>query len=119
MKSTEGKPWPIVAMLCATATAGYICRVNVSTAAPLLMKEFGLSQIEMGRIFSAFLLGYALFQIPSGAVADRIGARRLLSFIGWLWVIITVLQTVVGRGPFQTTAAAALALFMVFRFFLE
>jgi ACS family glucarate transporter-like MFS transporter len=118
MKSTEGKPWPIVAMLCATATAGYICRVNVSTAAPLLMEEFGLSQIEMGRIFSAFLLGYALFQIPSGAVADRIGARRLLSFIGWLWVIITVLQTVVGRGPFQTTAAAALALFMVFRFLL-
>ncbi len=118
MKSAEGKPWPIVAMLCATATAGYICRVNVSTAAPLLMEEFGLSQIEMGRIFSAFLLGYALFQIPSGAVADRIGARRLLSFIGWLWVIITVLQTVVGRGPFQTTAAAALALFMVFRFLL-
>jgi ACS family glucarate transporter-like MFS transporter len=118
MKSTEGKPWPIVAMLCATATAGYICRVNVSTAAPLLMEEFGLSQIEMGRIFSAFLLGYALFQIPSGAVADRIGARRLLSFIGWLWVIFTVLQAVVGRGPFQTTAAAALALFMVFRLLL-
>jgi ACS family glucarate transporter-like MFS transporter len=82
------------------------------------MEEFGLSQIEMGRIFSAFLLGYALFQIPSGAVADRIGARRLLSFIGWLWVIITVLQTVVGRGPFQTTAAAALGLFMVFRLLL-
>lgn len=118
MKSTDGKPWPIVAMLCATATAGYICRVNVSTAAPLLMEEFGLSQIEMGRIFSAFLLGYALFQIPSGAVADRIGARRLLSSIGWLWVIITVLQVVVGRGPFQTTAAAALALFMVFRLLL-
>ena len=118
MKSTDGKPWPIVAMLCATATAGYICRVNVSTAAPLLMEEFGLSQIEMGRIFSAFLLGYALFQIPSGAVADRIGARRLLSFIGWLWVIFTVLQAVVGRGPFQTTAAAALALFMVFRLLL-
>lgn len=118
MKSAEGKPWPIVAMLCATATAGYICRVNVSTAAPMLMEEFGLSQIEMGRIFSAFLLGYALFQIPSGAVADRIGARRLLSFIVWLWVIITVLQAVVGRGPFQTTAAAALALFMVFRLLL-
>jgi len=82
------------------------------------MKEFGLSQIEMGRIFSAFLLGYALFQIPSGAVADRAGARRLLSGIVWLWVIITVLQTVVGRGLFQTTAATAIAAFMVFRFFL-
>jgi ACS family glucarate transporter-like MFS transporter len=81
------------------------------------MKEFGLSQIEMGRIFSAFLLGYALFQIPSGALADRFGARRILSLIVWLWFIITVLQTVVGWGPFQSTAAAALVEFMIFRFF--
>jgi MFS transporter, ACS family, glucarate transporter len=118
MKSGVKKPWPIVAMLCATATAGYICRVNVSTAGPLLMKEFGLSQIEMGRIFSAFLLGYALFQIPSGAIADRIGSRRILSFVVWLWVIITVLQTIVGGGLFQTTAVPAIAAFMLFRFLL-
>ena len=117
MRPSSGKPWSIVAMLCATATAGYMCRVNVSTAAPLLMKEFGLSQIEMGRIFSAFLLGYALFQIPSGALADRFGARRILSLIVWLWFIITVLQTVVGWGSFQSTAAAALVGFMIFRFF--
>ena len=117
MKSSGGKPWSIVAMLCATATAGYIIRVNVSTAAPLLMEEFGLSQIEMGRIFSAFLLGYALFQIPSGALSDRFGARRILSMIAWLWVIITVLQTSVGWGPFQSTASAALIGFIIFRFF--
>jgi ACS family glucarate transporter-like MFS transporter len=118
MKSAVKKPWPIVAMLCATATAGYICRVNVSTAGPLLMKEFGLTQIEMGRIFSAFLLGYALFQIPSGAIADRIGSRRILSFVVWLWVIITVLQTIVGWSPFQTTAVTTVAVFMLFRFLL-
>ncbi|HBC80144.1 MAG TPA: hypothetical protein DEO60_06990 [Bacteroidales bacterium] len=116
MRGSDTRSWSIVAMLCATATAGYICRVNVSTAAPLLMKEFGLSQIEMGRIFSAFLLGYALFQIPSGALADRFGARRILSIAAWLWFIITVLQTAIGRGPFQSTAAASLVGFMVFRF---
>jgi ACS family glucarate transporter-like MFS transporter len=117
MRATGDRPWSIVAMLCATATAGYICRVNVSTAAPLLMEEFGLSQIEMGRIFSAFLLGYALFQIPSGALSDRFGARRILSMIAWLWVIITVIQTSVGWGPFQSTASAALIGFIIFRFF--
>jgi len=117
MKSSGGRPWSIVAMLCATATTGYIIRVNVSTAAPLLMEEFGLSQIEMGRIFSAFLLGYALFQIPSGALSDRFGARRILSLIAWLWVIITVLQTSVGWGPFQSTASTALIGFIIFRFF--
>ena len=117
MRAAGDRPWSIVAMLCATATAGYICRVNVSTAAPLLMEEFGLSQIEMGRIFSAFLLGYALFQIPSGALSDRFGARRILSMIAWLWVIITVLQTAVGWGPFRSTASAALIGFIIFRFF--
>ncbi len=115
MKAAAHKPWSIVAMLCATATAGYICRVNVSAAAPLLMEEFGLSQIQMGRIFSAFLLGYALFQIPSGMIADRFGARRVLSWVAWLWVIITVLQTFTGWGSFQLTAAAALIVFMIFR----
>jgi ACS family glucarate transporter-like MFS transporter len=107
-----------VAMLCATATAGYICRVNVSTAAPLLMKEFGLSQIAMGRIFSAFLLGYALFQIPSGAIADRFGARRVLSWVAWLWFILTVFQTFMGWGTFQSTTATALIVFMICRFLL-
>ena len=66
-------------MLSATATAGYICRVNVSTAGALVMQEFRLSQVEMGRVFSAFLLGYALCQVPGGALADRFGARRVLA----------------------------------------
>jgi MFS transporter, ACS family, glucarate transporter len=118
MNQTGRKPWPIVFMLCATATAGYICRVNISTAAPLLMKEFGLTQIEMGRIFSSFLLGYALFQVPSGAIADRFGARKVLSFVAWLWLIITVLQTIVGWGPFHAGAVTSLVIFMAFRFLL-
>ncbi len=117
MKDSAGRPWGVVAMLCATATAGYICRVNVSTAAPLLMKEFGLSQIEMGRIFSAFLLGYALFQIPSGVVADRFGARRVLLWITWFWFILTVIQTLSGAVSFLSLTASVV-IFMIFRFIL-
>ena len=105
-------------MLSATATAGYIVRVNVSTAGPLLMKEFGLSQVAMGRIFSAFLLGYALFQVPAGALADRWGARRVLAVAAWFWVIFTVLQAIVGAGILQATAGASVILFMIIRFLL-
>jgi MFS transporter, ACS family, glucarate transporter len=110
--------WSIVAMLSATATASYICRVNVSTAGPLLMSEFGLSQIEMGRVFSAFLLGYALFQVPAGALADRWGARRVLILAAWLWIGLTILQTLVGWGPIEATAGTALIVFMICRFLL-
>jgi ACS family glucarate transporter-like MFS transporter len=106
----------IIVMLCATATAGYIARVNISTAGPLLMGEFGLSQVTMGRIFSAFLLGYALFQVPAGMLADRWGARRVLTVSAWLWVLFALLQSAVGIAPFGASAAAVLTAFIVIRF---
>ena len=117
MSNNRREGW-LIAMLCASATAGYIARVNVSTAGPLLMNEFGISQVAMGKIFSAFLLGYALFQIPAGAMADRWGARRILTIAAWLWVIFTILQVFAGWGPLKSSAAAALTGFMVIRFLL-
>jgi ACS family glucarate transporter-like MFS transporter len=105
-------------MLCATATAGYICRVNISTAGALFMKEFGLSQVAMGRVFSAFLLGYALFQVPGGALADRWGARRVLALAAWAWVALTVLQAATGWGLWGASVAAVLAGFVALRFLM-
>jgi ACS family glucarate transporter-like MFS transporter len=115
---SKHRPFRIVILLCATATAGYMVRVNISTAGPLLMNEFHLSQVTMGRIFSAFLLGYALFQIPAGVLADRRGARRVLSVATWLWVVVTVVLSLVGWGPFQTTTGIALITFIIIRIIL-
>ncbi len=103
-------------MLCVTATAGYVCRVNVSTAGALLMQEFHLSQVEMGRVFSAFLLGYALCQVPGGALADRFGARRVLAAAAWTWVALTALQAATGWGPWSGSAAGVLGAFIALRF---
>jgi MFS family permease len=75
--TARGSPWPLVALLCLTATASYLSRVNISIAAPLMMREFHLSQVVMGRIFSAFLLSYALCQVPA-----CLGDGRTL--LGWL-----------------------------------
>jgi ACS family glucarate transporter-like MFS transporter len=111
-------PWRIVSILSITATAGYICRVNVSTAGPLLMNEFNLSEVQMGRVFSAFILGYSLFQVPAGALADKWGPRKVLILAAALWVIITVLQATVGLGIFQTTIISAVTAFMIYRFIL-
>ena len=116
--NTTRMPWRIVSILSITATAGYICRVNVSTAGPLLMNEFNLSEVQMGRVFSAFILGYALFQVPAGALADKCGPRKVLMLAAALWVIITVLQATVGLGIFQTTIISAVTAFMIYRFIL-
>jgi len=107
----------MVAMLCATATASYICRVNVSTAGPLLMDEFHLDQPAMGRIFSAFLLGYALFQIPAGALADRWGAKRTLTLAACLWVLLSFVQLLPG-WLIPASVATGVIVFMFCRLLL-
>jgi len=96
----------------------YIVRVNVSDCGTLADERIQPVPGYHGRIFSAFLLGYALFQVPAGAMADRWGARRVLTLAAWIWVGITVLFVPGRVGPFQTTAYISLIAFMVIRFFL-
>ena len=112
------RPWRMVALVCVTATASYLCRVNVSVTGALLMRELNLTQIQMGRVFSAFLLGYAAMQIPAGMLADRWGARRVLTIAVWWWIGATLLQALIGWGPFATSAAAALPVLLALRFVL-
>lgn len=112
------RPWALVALLSATATASYLCRVNVSVAGAFIMGEFGLTQIQMGRVFSAFLFGYALFMIPAGMLADRFGAPRVLAISALWWVAGTALLSAVGLGPLGGSAAAAITALLVLRFFV-
>jgi ACS family glucarate transporter-like MFS transporter len=82
--------WSLVALLSATATSSYLARVNVSVAGLLIMRDLSLSQEEMGRVFSAFLLGYALCQVPGGMLADRFGTRRVLACAALAWAGATL-----------------------------
>jgi ACS family glucarate transporter-like MFS transporter len=115
---TQRSPWPWVGLLCATATASYLCRVNISIAGAQVMEELGLTQAQMGRVFSAFLLGYALFMVPGGVVADRWGARGVLELASWWWVVATALQVAVGWASLGGAATSALTTLMALRFLL-
>ena len=92
------RAWRLVALLSLTATASYLCRVNVSVAGVQMMREYGLSQQAMGRIFSAFLAGYALCQIPGGMLADRFGAGRVLAWAALAWVVCVAWMAGPGIG---------------------
>jgi sugar phosphate permease len=67
----------------------YLDRVNISTAAPEIAKEFGFDKVTMGFIFSAFVWAYALFQVPGGWLSDRFGARKMLGVIVTYWSVMT------------------------------
>ncbi len=67
----------------------YLDRVCISIAAPSIKSELGLSDTQMGLVFSAFTLAYALFEVPSGWFADRFGARVALARIVVWWSAMT------------------------------
>lgn len=90
----------LVLLLMAAASVGYVCRVAVTVVAPNMMREFGLTQTQMGTVFSAFLVGYTLFQVPSGRLADRVSARRIFLFLCTGWAVLTVLTALVGWQGF-------------------
>jgi len=69
-------------LLCAMYFIYYIDRVNVSTAAPLLQRDLGLSHEQLGLAFGAFALPYTIFQLIGGWLGDRIGPRRTLGIGG-------------------------------------
>jgi MFS transporter, ACS family, glucarate transporter len=89
----------LVLLLMAVASAGYVCRVAVTVVAPGIMRDFGLTQTQMGTVFSAFLVGYTVFQVPSGGLADRVSARRIFLVLCGGWALLTALTGLVAwRG---------------------
>ena len=59
----------------------YIDRIAISTARAPVSEAFALTDTQFGWVLSAFALGYALFQTPSGLLVDRLGPRRVLTTI--------------------------------------
>lgn len=79
----------VVAMTLLLIALAYLDRVCISTAAPTIAADLGLSHAQMGVVFSAFTLSYALFEVPSGWMADRFGPRATLTRIVSWWSALT------------------------------
>src|SRR5436305_12501691 len=81
--------WYILGLISLMYLITYLDRVNISTAAPVIAKEFGFDKVTMGIIFSAFVWAYAAFQVPGGWLSDRFGVRGVLTIIVGYWSIMT------------------------------
>ena len=86
--------WLLIFWIFVISAVAYLDRVNISIAGPDIVKEFHLDNIRLGWVFSAFVLGYGLFQAPGGALADKIGPRTILGLGVVWWAIFTVLVTI-------------------------
>ena len=110
MRPTHARYWVIV-FAVALAVIQYVDRVCISQAAPFITRDFHLDETQMGWVFSAFTLAYALFEIPAGYLGDRIGPRKVLlrivlwwSFFtaatgwAWSWTSLVVTRFLFGAG---------------------
>ncbi len=66
-------------------------RVVIASAKEEIMVDLGITNQMMGYIFGIFALGYAIFQIPSGWIADRFGPRKALTIVVSIWSCFTML----------------------------
>ncbi|GAB7534332.1 MFS transporter [Burkholderia sp. 3C] len=98
----------VLVMLCLMYFITYVDRVNISTAAGQFKTQLGLSNTELGIVFSAFAYPYVIFQFIGGWVSDRFGARRTLLACAAIWTVATALTGI--AGGFVSLIAARLLL---------
>src|ERR1700716_587578 len=105
--------WFLVFWLFVLSAVSYLDRVNISIAGGSIVDAYQLTDVQLGKVFSALVAGYALFQTVGGHLADRFGPRRVLTAGVLWWGIFTALTALV-----PTRISGALLLFMAVRFLL-
>ena len=117
MSASPPRRLVILALLFGLSFASYVERINISVAAELMMPALSLSKSDLALIFNSFLIGYALFQVPVGALGDRFGARRVLGLSALLWAALTG-ATGLLPGLVARTAVGTIAVLWAIRFLL-
>ena len=88
--------YQVLAAACSLAVITYIHRVGFATASAEFKTPLGLSDTHIGWLMAAFMIGYGLFEIPWGFLADRFGVRNVLAAIilggstltaAWRWSV--------------------------------
>jgi ACS family glucarate transporter-like MFS transporter len=105
----------ILAILILMSFMAYVLRTNLSFAAPEMMADLGLSEMQWGYVMAAFTAGYTIFQFPGGVMGDRFGPRRMLTAIAVMWAILTAATSLVPGGD-GVSVGLVVVLLMAVRF---
>jgi MFS family permease len=79
----------VLMFLCLIAVIAYVQRVGINSVAGPIQEDYGINTEEFGALGSAWLIGYAVMQVPAGWLADRIGSRNALAIYAVLWSLLT------------------------------
>ena len=112
-----GIRWRMLGLLTGISFVSYLERMNISVAATFMIPELGLTEVQIGWVFSSFIFGYTALQIPSGWMGDRFGVRKVFVAAIMTWGVVTVLTGVI-PGVVVSGGVASLACLVVLRFML-
>jgi MFS transporter, ACS family, glucarate transporter len=94
-RKTTRVRWSLISWLFVLSAVSYLDRVNISIAGGSIVDAYHLTDVQLGKVFSALVAGYALFQTLGGRLADRFGPRRVLAAGVVWWGIFTALTALV------------------------
>jgi MFS transporter, ACS family, glucarate transporter len=97
MKPTRTR-YGVIVLAIGLAVLSYVQRVAIAGAALPIAHDLHLSKEQMGLVFGAFGIGYALFELPMGLAGDRLGVRRALARIVLAWSAFTALTGAAWSG---------------------
>src|SRR5579872_3705271 len=86
----------VIALMFVLSAMNYFVGTLMSIAGPGIMKDFRISETEMGSVYSAFLLSYTIMMAPSGVLVDRFGGRMVLTVAGLGAALFTGLTSICG-----------------------
>jgi MFS family permease len=94
----------VLGLLSLLLVITYLDRVCISVAGPRIQDSLHIGPAAWGWVTGIFTLSYATFEIPSGALGDRIGPRRVLTRIVLWWSAFTsITGLVTGYAPLLVT----------------
>jgi MFS family permease len=89
--------YQVLGLICSLSILTFFDRVCIAGSAPSIVAELHLSPVQMGAVFSAFFIAYALFEVPTGWLGDRLGPRKVITRIVLWWSFFTALTGFMSR----------------------
>lgn len=94
----------VLALVALVSILTFLDRMSIAVVGTAIQQEFGIGPEGWGLILTAFVIAYSVFEIPSGVLGDRYGARRELTRITLWWSALTA-ATAACRSVWQFAAA--------------
>ena len=82
--------WAVICAVVAVSFLTILARVGISAAKVEMAHDLRITDLTFGLVFGAFALGYAVFMIPCGLLADRWGPRKSLALSVFFWSVYTL-----------------------------